>query len=348
MPVSIREVATRAGVSLGTVSKALNNSPHAQLSQETRERVRSAATELGYHPSAVARAMTRKRFDTIGVVLPPGVISPMRIPFFSAMFDAILGAAASQQQNVTVFLSESWKDATQSLPAFRDGRCDSFLLFMQSPESDIFDALAQAELPFVLLNQTNESPVVRCVDVDDVLGAQTMTEYLIGLGHRRIAMLCGDRTAPWIQGRLQGYRQALEHAGIPYDPRLTASDSFVFETIQGQVDTLMDLPEASRPTALFCGNDTLAFQALRCLSRRGLRVPEDISLVGFDDVFESDDDHQSLTTMRQPFTQLAELAIQLVLQTDTANPVQKIRLPTTLIGRGSTATVSLQKSERGN
>jgi len=130
--VSIREVASRAGVSHGTVSKVLNDSAGAQIAAGTRDRVRRAAQELGYLPNAAARALVRRQLDAIGVVLPPGEVSPLSTPFFATAFDALVRAAADRGQTTAVLPGKIWAGAGPNLAAFFNGRCDGLVLFLQS------------------------------------------------------------------------------------------------------------------------------------------------------------------------------------------------------------------------
>lgn len=339
MAVSIREVAAFAGVSRGTVSKALNNAAGAQLAPQTRERVRHAAKTLGYHPSAVARALSRKTLDTIGIVQAQGVSSPIRAGFFASIFDALFEAAANNGQNTTVFTGHRWKNAADSLPIYSDGRCDGFILFFQPDGSDILPALAGADIPLVLVSDTIADPRITCVDVDSRQGMRVMTEHLLSLGHERIAILAGDQPASSVAPRVAGWRDALRSAGREADPHFAPSGDYSAESVEARVHTLLELPSARRPTAFLLTTDEMAFTAIRALQRLGLRVPDDISVAGFNDVFEAQSEHPPLTTMRQPFGDIADRALSLLLAQieDINRRGEKIHFPAELIVRGSTA-----------
>lgn len=314
MPVSIREVAARAGVSLGTVSKVLNNSSGAQIATGTRERVRVAARDLGYHPSAVARALVRKQTDTLGVIFPRFTSeSPIRGGFFSYVFNEILEAAHLREQDITILSGRTWKDAQTSLPQYRDGRCDGYVVFFQFDGSDLIESFLENKVPFVLVNDCNNDPRLSCVDVDNHESAFAATRYLLSLGHRRIAHLPGNIPHGPVQGRIQGYKEALKNAGIPFDPRLCPAGDYMFESVAERVTALMGLPEAERPTGIFCGADGMAVSTLRVLARLGVRVPEDVSVVGHDDLPEASQEHPPLTTMRQPFPRIGLAVIDELL-----------------------------------
>lgn len=340
MPVSIREVAARAGVSLGTVSKVLNNSTGAQIASGTKERVRTAARELGYHPSAVARALVRRQTDALGVIFPQfNSESPIRGGFFSLVFNEILEAAHARQQDVTILSGRSWVDAETSLPMYRDGRCDGYIVFFQHEGSDLLAAFSDKDIPFVLVNDCVSDERVSCVDVDNRTSARVATEYLLSLGHRRIAHIAGNVPQSPVSGRLAGYHDALQAAGVASDPRFAPPGDYSFESVIERVTTLMSLPLPERPTAVFCGADGMAGSALRCLTRLGIRVPDDVSVIGHDDITEAAQEHPALTTMRQPFARIGDAVLDelLCVIRDIKNRGRKQFLPTELVVRESTA-----------
>jgi LacI family transcriptional regulator len=320
--VSIREVAARAGVSRATVSK----------------RVRRAAQELGYHPSAVARGLARKRMDTLGVVLTPGQSSPIDSPFFGVLFNGILKAAAARHQNVTLVVGETWESADKSLPRFRDGRCDGLLIFYQPEGSDLIPALLGAGVPTVLVNDRRDDPRASWVDVENFASSRTATEHLLSLGHTRLAFLAEYSALTFVPARQEGFFAAIEAAGLPRSAGRVVYTGFHGDEIGRSVDALMDCPAAQRPTALFCVADGVAAQAIAALARRGLRVPHDVSVVGFNDDAAATRVHPELTTMRQPYDRIGAEAVSLLLE-QIADPTRRGRhavLPTELIVRGST------------
>lgn len=336
--VSIKEVAARAGVSLGTVSKVLNESAGAQIASGTRERVRRAARELGYSPNAVARALVRKQLDTIGVVLTGNATSPIGSPFFATLFDAVLEGAAARGQNTTVFTGRRWVDGPTSLPAFRDGRCDGLLLFYQLPESDIISTLLDARMPVVLVNDVRDDPRLSYVDVDNVAAFRSAVEHLIGLGHRRIALLSDWEHLTYVPARRDGYRRALGAAGIPFDERLVVVNGSLDE-MTGHFAAVMSLPPGERPTAVAAMGDGSAIGAIAALRRLGWRVPEDVSVTGFNDDGTAEREHVALTTVRQPYRLIGETAVDLLLEQieDIDRRGRRVIVPTDIVTRGTTA-----------
>jgi len=339
MPVSIAEVAARAGVSQGTVSKVLNGRVAAQIALATQERVKIAASELGYHPSAIARGLAGKRLDTLGIVFAQGNTFFATSPYFAAILDGILEVVTRAKQNTMLFTGQVWSDARQGLPILRDGRCDGLLLISPPAESDIVPALLEAKLPFVLVGDINPHPLVTSVDVDNVMGARKITEHLISLGHRRIAYLCGPPTVSSVSQRLQGYQDAIEADGIEFDLSLVMPGAYLQESGYERARELWRLPADQRPTAVFCGNDLIAIGAMAALHDLGARIPQDISVAGFDDIPSAATSQPSLTTMRQPMHLLGQHAAArlLALIQATEEPGFKEVLPTELVVRGSTA-----------
>ncbi len=343
MSSSIRAVAARAGVSPATVSRVLNNTD-VQIAPPTRERVERAARELHYHPSAAARALVRQRTDTLGVVLPPSVESPLRNPFFSALLDGVLEAAGERRLNVMVFTAQTEEGGpgSRSLGPMRDGRCDGLLVFYQPPGNDILHALLAARIPCALVSDWRDDPRLPCVDVENEAAAFGMAEHLLGLGHRRIALLATDPLSDFARRRIAGFRRALRARGLPEteDSLVTGLAPWDAPSVFARIDALMRRPRNERPTALMCLGDDLAAVCLTGLLRAGLRVPKDVSLTGFNDDVNATRQHPALTTVRQPYLSLGGCAVDLLLERIAAGadaPARKLRLPTELIVRGSTA-----------
>lgn len=340
--VSIRQVAARAGVSAGTVSKVLNGSLTAQIAPETQERVRRAAAELNYHPSAVARALLRKRLDTIGVILPQGVVSPLSVSLYVALFDQLLEVASDKGQNVTVFTGSRWVSAAESLSRFRDGRVDGFLVFFQPDTSDLLPTFRDRHIPFVVINDTTTDPAISSVDIDNYQAGHVMAEHLIGLGHQRIAYFTSYRNEHWVAPRLNGGLDAMRHAGIPTKYALILEEGNQANNPRDLTDYLLALPKAERPTAIICSNDLLALGVMQQLELRGVAVPDDISIGAFDDIPEAARQRPPLTTVRQPLRAIAQQAIMMLLEQiqDTGCRGEKSQLLGELIIRSSTGKPS--------
>ena len=343
MPVSIHEVAARAQVSAATVSRVLNNTT-VQIAAATRERVEQAARELQYQPSAAARALVRRQTDTFGVVLPPTDPSPLRNPFFSALLDGVLEAATARHLNIMVFTGHVGADAggDRNLRQMRDGRCDGLLVFYQPLDNDILPTLLDANIPCTLVSDWRDDLRLPCVDVENELAAFQLTDYLLDLGHRRIALITSDTYGRFSQLRVAGFQRALKERGLflSEGDALVATTRWGAEHVFAAVQALMELPLPERPTALMCLTDDLAAVCMSALARLGVRVPEAVSVTGFNDDANAIRQHPALTTIRQPYVKLGECAIDLLLDRITSGadaPARKLLLPTEIVVRDSTA-----------
>jgi DNA-binding LacI/PurR family transcriptional regulator len=305
---TLREVAERAGVSVRTVSNVVNDFP--QVATETRARVQRALDELGYQPNAVARTLRNGRSGLIALVLPE-----LDVPYFAELTRAVIEQAAVAGYTVVV-------DQTDGDPV-RERE-----LVMRGSRAAMFDglifnplALGGADLrnrasstPVVLLGERVVQGGLDHIMIDNVGAAELATQHLIELGRQRIAAIGDqfDETRQTGQLRTQGYRAALRAAGRQVIPELVRPTEY-FHRADGAaaMADLLALPEL--PDAVFCYNDLLALGALRTILSRGLRVPDDIALVGFDDIEDGRYSTPSLTTISPDKTQIAKNAVQLLL-----------------------------------
>lgn len=341
MSISIKDVAREAGVSIATVSRVLSRNPAIPIADETRATVLRVADELRYRPSSVARALVRPGTPMLGVVLPPDHESAIRDPFFGALFDGVLSAAAKRAVNIAVFTGQSWVNAQRSLTQFRDGRCDGLLLFYQPESSDIVQTLLDAHVPIVLLSQQNKDSRLTVVDVDNHAAALAATRHLLDLGHRRIGLLCDNGNHSFTAERYAGYHAALESAGVPVDGLTVSFDAAPWNraALETFLAERLALPLADRPTAFFCLSDALAVLVISLLSRLSVRVPQDVSVVGFNDDGSAANHDLALTTISQPFEELAGTALDLLSECigNVEQMGQIVRVPAELIVRDSTA-----------
>lgn len=333
---TIRDVAKASGVSPATVSYVLNNGPK-RVKPHTKERVLRTMREMNYHPSAVARGLSRKRMNAIGVVFPNEFSSVVANPYVGPLLEGVLEVATRRHQNVTLFTGQLWSDTVHSLPVYADGRCDGMVLISPPEESDIVSGLLNRNVPFILVGTNSEDPSVACVDIDDFQAAYRLVSYLLKQGHRRIAYIGGERTIQSSRLRHEGYRKALEEAGAAYRPELAPEGGYRKESGAQRALALMELPKKDRPTALFCGNDEMALSAIQSLKSRGLAVPQDVSVAGFDDIAAAATSMPPLTTIRQPVRLLGERSADILISMIDHRPAagQKELLYTELIIRDS-------------
>ena len=309
MAVSIKDIARLAGVSHSTVSRALRNSP--LIPARTAQRIQQIAREKGYSASAVARSLVTRKTETIGVV-----VTSIADPFNGEVMEGIEEAA--NQNGYSVILATSQADPDREMAvvrSFRERRVDGILVASSRVGSLYLPILGEMEIPIVLLNNQSPGTFAHAVTIDNVDGAFKATNHLIELGHARVAYI-GDRFG--LQSdvdRLKGYRKALRRAGLPLSQDLVAAGDGKTAGGRAAAAKLLDpaIAAAQRPTAVFCYNDMSALGVMQEAEAAGLRIPEDLSLVGFDDLFFAAQLRPPLTTVRQPKKEIGRCAITQLL-----------------------------------
>jgi len=332
VPVTIKDIARTAGVSHTTVSRALRGSP--AISDETTARIRQLAQEMGYTPSAVAQSLLSRRTQTIGVV-----ITTIADPFTVQIVGGVEEVA--QAAGYSVFLSTSHNNPEQELEVvetFHRRRVDAIIVISSRVGSVYSSRLDQIQVPIVLVNNNEEGDYLYSVAVDDISAAQAAVEHLIALGHRRIGYIEANNRPKSNRRRLTGYQAALRQANIPTDPMLIIAPLARRDIEKGSA--ALEQLQAVRATAAFCFNDRTAIGLLMACRQHNVAVPEELSVVGFDDIEPALYVTPPLTTIRQPRTQLGQLAMNMVLDLLNERKVQDQILDCELILRESTAQVS--------
>jgi LacI family transcriptional regulator len=330
---TIRDVARRAGVSTMTVSRVINSSGY--TSRETRARVERAVAELGYVPNALARHLRSKRTRTVALVL-----SDLTNPFFTTLARGVEDVAAANDFALMFCnTDESESEEIAYLQMLIQRQIDGVLLVPSSNSGASLRLLRSHRVPVVVLDRRVPSPRVDEVRSDSEAGAFQLVSHLIELGHRRIAMLSGRRNISTSADRVSGYRRALTEAGIPYEERLVRYEGF---GVEGGLRMARELLQASpRPTAMFGANNFIAFGAIRALREAELRVPDDMSVVAFDDLPEDWIIDPFLTVVEQRAYEMGKQAAELMLERlagDGRPKRRSIILPVDLIVRRSTAS----------
>jgi DNA-binding LacI/PurR family transcriptional regulator len=329
-PTSIKDIARIANVSSSTVSRALQNSR--LISSRTAERIQHIAKESGYRASAIARGLVTQRTKTIGVV-----VTTIADPFVSEVVSGI--EEYGNEHGYSVFLANSNADAereTKVVHSFSEQRVEGVVVTSSRVGALYRPLLSEMRIPIVLINNQHPGEFVNSVLIENVKGSTEVTNHLIQLGHRRIAYL-GDRYGYQSDmERSTGYREALERAGLPFLPELVVHGDGKCEGGMTGVEVLLNLPKP--PTAIFCYNDMTALGALRQLYLRKMRVPDDISIIGFDDLFIASYTQPPLTTVRQPRRLMGKLAMESLLKLIAGEKsATTIKVPAELIVRESTA-----------
>lgn len=313
--VTHRDVAKLAGVSTAVVSYVVNNGPRA-TSPDVRERVLNAIRELDYHPNAFAQGLRARRTHTIGFIVND--YSPFDVflsPYSAGILTGLTEQLKARNYYLLVYPMVIGEDMRDLELLLRSGRLDGVVvrLVQNPPETDaLLDMIAASQVPCVCIERPGaERFGFSAVVYDDLRGAYAATSYLIERGHKRIAHISGDQRYLSARMRLSGYKQALIDHGITVDERLIYGDDWAPAVARAGVAHLMAQTEP--PTAIFAAYDVGAFSTIEELRRRGLRVPEDVAVVGFDDVELATLIVPALTTVRIPLLELGRRAADLVL-----------------------------------
>ena len=330
MSVTIRDVARAAGVSTATAARALGGYGHA--SPAARRKVSESARELGYRPNVVARALVSRATTTVGLV-----VGDIENPFFAAAARGL--ADVMDAHGYTVLLANADEDAgreRRAVDALRARQVDGMVVVPApgaSPEH--LAELVTAGVPLVLLDRAVVGVAADSVLARNVAGARAAVAHLAGLGHRRIGVVSDSPEITSSAERIQGYRQALRAAGIAPEPGLISIGGPTRD--DGEAAALRLLDRADRPTAVFTANNFMTVGALRAARSLGLRIPDDVALVGFDDLDWTTLVQPPVTVVRQPVADLGRVAGERLLRRleGDAGPPKRIRLDANLIVRGS-------------
>jgi LacI family transcriptional regulator len=332
-------VAKKAGVSPTTVSVVLNGRENGGISEDTRKRVRDAATVLGYRPHGLARALARGRTDVFGIVLfNEAPASDGDSYFLRTVLNLLLMEVLRSKRNPMLFASLSYDPMDPYL--LSDGRADAFILISPPKDEPIVAFLEQQRQPFVAIGARGDFKAGAWVDVDNAKGVADAVAHLAAAGHRRIAHLAGPKGIWDADMRRTAFVREMKAHDLPVPDPFVISGAFIASEAEAAALALLSRPD--RPTAIFAGNDNMAIGVYRAASRLGLRIPDDLSVVGFDDIGHAQDVDPPLTTVRQPLVEMARRAVELL--GDLCAPAEQRPLPqvfpTTLVERRSVTTPS--------
>ncbi len=309
MAYTLEDIARMAGVSRSTVSRVVNNHPNVR--PEVRERVWKIIHEVGYQPHAAARSLATNRTNVIGLVIPEAVSTLFTDPFFPLLIRGITDACYEHNYHLMLALfSTPAQEEDLYNRLLRSRHLDGVILASTRLDDPLVGRLLDDGIPFVSVGR-HPDPRVSYVDVDNVAGARMAVEHLIRQGHRRIATITGPLNMSAGQDRLAGYRQALESRHLPVEERLIVEGDFTETGGLIAMERLLSLEPW--PAAVFVASDMMAIGALRAIHQAGLRVPDDIAVVGFDDIPQASFIEPPLTTVRQPIHRLGETAVHVLV-----------------------------------
>lgn len=333
MPVTIKDIARVAGVSHTTVSRALSGNP--VISQETTLRVQKIARQMGYTPSAVAQSLLSQRTKTIGMV-----VTAISDPFVAQVVEGVESIA--QAANYSVFLATSHNNPDQEInvvETFHRRRVDAIIVTSSRIGSLYSDRLAQIKIPIVLINNQEEGEYLHSVATDDIAGARLAVEYLLSMGHRKIGYIGGVNRPRSNQRRLDGYRAALQAAGVKPDPALVGLIKAETDLERGQ--QALSLYIEAGVTALFCYNDVIAIGLMMACRDKNVSVPDQLSVIGFDNIDSAAYVSPSLTTVSQPKFAMGQHAMEMTLNLLDGKQVADQVLACNLVERQSVAKIVL-------
>jgi len=333
MAVTIYDVAKKAGVGIGTVSRVINDSP--QITPQTKAKVLAAIKELQYQPHIVAQSLARQKTHTIACIIPF-----LTGYFFVELLKGIQKKITEFKHDLILYSVDRGEQKETFLEkTLMERRVDGLLLASQEIDEPSAEKYLQQQFPIVLVDSHHDK--LDSVSVDNVKGAYQATKHLIDLGYKEVAMIGAKLESFPARMRLQGYKDALSDAGLPFKKQYfihcdfqEEADGFNKEAGYIAMQRILAMGDR-RPRAVFISSDIQAVGALAAIKEAGLSVPDDIAIVGFDDIELAS--YVSLTTMRQPIRQMGEVAVERLMEKMSKNPqeVFKMRFDATLVVRGS-------------
>lgn len=334
MTVTIYDVAREAGVSMATVSRVVNNNPN--VKPQTRKKVFEAIEKLGYRPNAVARGLASKKTTTVGVVIPD-----ISNSIFAEVARGIEDIANMYHYNIILCNADKKKDKEiRVINTLLEKQVDG-LLFMGGVVTDEhIRAFQTSTVPIVLCGTTVDNGEIPSVDIDHEAAAYDAVNMLIEEGHRRIGMISGTLQDPATgYARYNGYRRALENAGIPVREELVRLGNYRYESGAEAMSYFLGLAE--RPTAIFAATDEMAIGAIHAIQDHGLKVPDDVSVISIDNIRMASMVRPQLTTVAQPMYDIGAVSMRLLTKLMNKETVEetKVVLPHEIIRRKTVAHV---------
>lgn len=330
--LTIAQIAQLAGVSKATVSRVLNDYPH--IRPEVRERVQRVIDDTGYERNSIARLLATDKSNMIGLVVPSGAKAIFTDPYFPQLTQGISQTVNQVELTLALFIFHSEQEGESMINRIlANGMLDGLIVTSDRKETIIETHLLNSDMPFVVIGrpETNREKITY-IDTDNIAGGNIATTYLIEKGYRRIAMIGSNKNTSG-DDRFRGYQQALTAHGMTLDDSLVAFGDYSLES--GEVAMRQLLP--AQPDAVFVASDTMALGAMRTIRECQLRVPDDIAVMGYDDLPPAIQADPPLTTIRQPIEQTGQYAVKHLMEL-IANPdktPEHIFLPNQLIIRGS-------------
>ena len=330
--LTLEDIAKLAGVSRSTVSRVVNDHPN--VSQKARQRVLSVIQSTGFRPNAAARTLASQRSWMIGLVLPRSVSSFFTDPYFPRLTQGIAQACNDHNYTLGLFLASTTADEEKIFPRVsRKGYLDGIIVQAGLTGEQFIERVINSDVPLVVAGRPFHASGISFIDVDNVSAAYNAVSHLVRLGYQRIGTIAGPENSTVGLDRLEGYRKALTERGRDVDPALITQGDF---TEMGGYYAMQQLLPA-KPDAVFAASDIMAVGALRLIREAGLCVPDDVALVGFDDLPLASRPDPQLTTVRQPVYQFGMKAVEILIDLieNGVQPPRRIIMDTELVIRQS-------------
>ena len=331
MPATIKQVAQLAGVSTSTVSHVINSTHY--VSPELTKRVMHAVKELNYELNPVARMLAGGRSRLIGVIIPDLFNS-----YTGEIIRGIDSELSAEHYDVVIYTLRNDRVKNPFYAQSLMGLVAGLLLIVPLGGEEYVEQLLGTDLPYVMIDHHGFGVECPIIESKNWKGSFEAAEHLIGIGHQRIGYIMGDTHLQCTYDRLDGYKAALAKHGIPFDPQLVVAGDFAAMFTSENILTLLSLND--RPTAIMAGNDVIALRAIDVLRQMGLQTPEDMSVVGFDDIPQAAATHPALTTVHQSLFEMGRTGARVLLDRvdDVQRPLVHVQLDTQLIIRETTKT----------
>jgi LacI family transcriptional regulator len=330
--LTLEDIAKKCGVSRSTVSRVINNHPN--VSEKVRKRVQKEIKNTGFRPHAAARALVSQRSWTIGLVLPRSVNSFFTDPYYPRLIQGIAQGCNLNKYTLGLYLITDAEDEEEIYPRLsRRGSLDGILFQSDQIGDQLIDRLAQSRIPLVIIGRPFHNDNISYIDIDNVSAAGLAVNHLLKLGHKRIGTITGPLNTTVGIDRKNGFIQAMQKSGISVDEALIVEGDFTEN--KGYQGMLKILP--GRPDAVFVASDQMAIGAIRALRENGLRVPEDVAIIGFDDLPLANSADLNLTTVHQPVYEFGIKAVEFLddLIVNGTTPPRHIIMGTELVIRES-------------
>lgn len=306
--MTLEDIARLAGVSRSTVSRVINDHPN--VSASVRQRVLEIISQTGYHPNLAARSLASQRSNIIGLVFPRSVSNLFSDPYFPRLTQGVAQACNQSNFTLSLFLFHTEEDERKLFPRItRPGQVDGIIIQSTHAADELFSQLSQSDVPHVVAGRPMNVSDASYVDVDNIAGAYNAVRHLVHLGRRRIGTITGSLNTTVGLDRLEGYKRALNESNLTFDEALYAEGDFSESSAYYGVQRL--LPH--KPDALFIASDIMALGAMRAVHEAGLSVPEDVAIVGYDDLPPATRSTPPLTTIRQPIRRLGLKLVEILL-----------------------------------